>query len=96
MKVVKLTNKGKKVVVKDILQSPAELLISAEDFPLIDEAIFKLTDASDGTPEHDMVIVRGHKSPSDNPHIKDGYLTPVKETREFKKGSCTDRGRSVK
>ena len=87
LKVMKFSNKGKKkVIVKDVFQTSDENPISAADFHLIDETIFRLTDASDKSHEKVIAIGRGHKVPSDNTRIKEGYLTPSKQTREsFKK-----------
>ena len=88
LKVVKLVKKGKKVVVKDIFQSPTETPISAEDFQQIDEVIYRFSDATDKSTECTVSLGRGHKSPSENPRIEDGYLTPGKQTwRSFQKAA---------
>ena len=88
LKVVKLAQKGKKVVVKDIFQSPAEAPISADDFQQIDEAIYRFSDATGKSTERTVSLGRGHKSPSENPRIEGGYLTPSKQTREsFRKAA---------
>ena len=82
LRVVKLVKKGKKVVIKDVYQSPAEVPISADDFQQIDEAIYRFSDATGKSTECTISLGRGHKSPSENPRIKNGYLTPSKQTRE--------------
>ena len=88
LKVVKLAQKGKKVVVNDPFQSPAEAPISADDFSHIDEAIYRLTDTSGKSPEHTISVGRGHTAPSNDDRIERGYLTPHKQTREsFKKAA---------
>ena len=81
LKVVKLAHKGKKVVVKDAFQSPAEAPISADDFQHIDEAIYSFTDASGKSAERTISIGRGHVSPSNNARIEKGFLTPSKSSR---------------
>ena len=81
LKVVKLANKGKKVVVRDAFQSPAETPISADDFAGIDEAVFRLTDTSGKSPVRAIAIGRGHAAPSNDARIEKGYLTPHKQPR---------------
>ena len=81
LKVVKLANKDKKVVVKDTFQSPAEAPISADDFASIDEAIFRLTDTSGKSPERAIAIGRGHSAPSSDKRIQKVFLSPGKNAR---------------
>ena len=79
LKVVKLAKKGKKVIVKDVFQSPAEAPISSADFSHIDEAVYRLTDTTGKSPERTISIGRGHASASKNARIERGYLTPRKD-----------------
>ena len=81
LKVVKLVNKGKKVVVKDAFQSPTEAPISADDFAIIDEAVFRLADTSGKSPEKAIAIGRGHTAPSSDERIQKGFLSPGKSAR---------------
>ena len=64
---------------------PTETPISSEYVSHIDEEIFRITDTSDKPPEKIIVFGRGHNAPSNDERIKEGYLTPKRET--FKKSA---------
>ena len=81
LKTVKLTNKDLKVVLKNTFQNPSERSITPDDFPLIGETIFRLTDTTSvKSPERTITIGFGHKPPSDDVRIQKGYLTSVKKS----------------
>ena len=82
LKVVKLAQKGKKVVVKDAFQSPSEDPISAEDFASIDEAVIKFSDKEGKSAECTVAVGRGHASPPNKDRIEHGYFTPKSKVRK--------------
>ena len=81
LQVEKIESNGKKVVIADEFQSPNEKPLSADDIPLIDQTIMRLSDTSGKSPDKRIALAERRSSNEATASGADKYVTPKKNAR---------------